>query len=241
MLKNNVIFIVGSKPDAIFPEIKPNLIIAANASIKRVQNYYGKTKIIGILSDQIFSNNDCVGEDGFLEKNRQYIKDSNIDNLVLLKTLPKSKYVAKVEDIINIGSPKIKVLNRWQYVKLIINYVGFLNSFLYMLKTYKIYEIIKTLYQTLRYGKYNPAEVSTGMICLAYAINNFKYSKIYVIGIGIEKDSGYSFTSKARYNIFHIDKDLFFVRSLLKNKIFKNIVFTDKYFNKKINEMKKKI
>ena len=73
MLKNNVIFIVGSKPDPIF--LKLNLtIIAANASIK-VQNYYGKTKIIGILSDQIFSNNDCVGEDGFLEKNRQYIKD----------------------------------------------------------------------------------------------------------------------------------------------------------------------
>jgi len=234
--QNKVVFILGSKPDAYFPKVIPDLIITANSAIKKVQNYYGKVEIISIMSDQIFSDNVIPGEEGFLSNTQVYIKNCKMNKIILLKTLSNSSYVIDINEWLTFE--KYISLSRWEYHKLIMKFVSFKESFIQLVKSENLYNIFKTLYQTLRYGKYNPTEVSTGIISLAYAMDRYLECDIYVIGVGIDEKSGYDFSKKAVYNYFHIPRDIFFIKTLIKKDLVSRIFFTDPELKNNIESWK---
>ena len=223
--KKKVAFVIGSKPDAHFPEVVPDIIITANSAIKKVQDYYGKVEIVSIMSDQIFSNNVIPGEEGFIDDAQFYIKNSQMNKLVLLKTLSKSRYTIDFNEWLIFDN--YVSLTRWGYHRLIFKFVSFKESFIHMIKKEKFNHIFKTIYQTIRYGKYNPTEVSTGILALAFALDRSLEYDIYVIGVGIDQNSGYEFSDNSKYNYFHIPRDIFFIKSLIKNGLINKIFFTD--------------
>ena len=189
------------------------------------------------MTDQIFSDNNILGEEGFIDSSQIFIKNCNINKLVLLKTLPpNSSYVIDFSKWVNFDS--YITLSRWGYHKLIMNFVSFKESFIQMVKSENLYNILKTLYQTIRYGKYNPTEVSTGIIALAYALDRSLENDIYVIGIGIDENSGYVHSDKAVYNYFHIPRDIFFIKSLIKKDLISKIFFTDPELKSNIESWK---
>jgi hypothetical protein len=228
------IFVVGSKPDAIFPEVKPDLVISANSAIKRVQKYYGQVPVISIMSDQVFSDNVIKGEEGYLNDVREYIKGSKTNELVILKTLPKYRIIKKYIDYIEYT--KSKSFTRWEYHKMTINYVSIYDAIESSFQNDSFLFILKTIYQTVRYGKFNPLEISTGMISLVYALFNYKYQKIYIIGIGVNQCSGYSYSNNSVYNYFHVPRDILLFKSLAKKNLLKKLAFTDPYVKELVSD-----
>ena len=231
------IFVVGSKPDAIFPDTKPDIIISANSAIKRVQHFFPSTKLCAIMSDQIFSDNIVRGEEGCLEDNQNYIKDSKMDTLILLKTLKEKRIVIDINSWLNYN--EFLLLHRFNIYKPLLKVISFKDivSQIYINEDFKSFS--KTVYQFIRYGKINPLEISTGMIALLYALENFNYNKIYVVGVGINSKSGYLYTNKGVYNEFHISRDILFIKALIKKNKIKNVKFTDTELKENVEFWKK--
>lgn len=224
------ILVFGSKPNPIIKINKPNIIITANTSIKTIDDYFNHVpNKISILSDQVLSNNEPDHQKGSLNSAREYMRESKCRTLIIIKTLNNNK-ILKPEDYI---SYKKKIyLNPFKYQLYFASKIGLLNNIKDLILSVITFKIFKHIYKSIKLGLYPPFEISTGMIALWYAIDNFPNAQIYVSGIGLNPDSGYVFKTKFRYESYHIKTDEKFLAVLNQKKLLKNVDFDDEMINK---------
>jgi hypothetical protein len=234
-MKRKIIFVIGSKPDAIIPEIKPDKIYFANTSIKMYEGKYDLNITNLVFSNLIFSNNEKKSNNpknpkiGSLKTARDYIRGVKCNDLILLH-ITSRKVVRSKHKIIEDFKQYI-FSNRVHHIyldKVQIGMVKLLNIF-WLLKSFRSIDSIKKnfifLYKLIFNSIFSTIEVSTGVHALYWALENNKDSDIFLIGSGINPNSGYSFKTLNKFSDYHISADLHFVSEVRKRCINNNTIF----------------
>lgn len=207
-MNENLILILGSKPDSKIPDIKVNKIFSANAAAERGRLYrlkYPKTLFCSVVTKK-----------EFLKKNIfDFILNSN-PNELFVRNDENNKFYNNVKiDSLNFMSNK----EQWNFQKKFFKFGVF--SLIWAELNYKrdtFIETIKYFYRTVRYGQF--LGVSTGFFSILLALDEYKESKIIISGIGIEGGKHF-YTSDNTHNYrYKIDKILFrHLKSQYKKKI----------------------
>lgn len=215
------IFIVGSKPDIVYPEnISPDIVVGVNAAISRVQQYKERTKIYGVVSNYIFTekNNDCLV--AYDKIKNSYVNKLYVTALGTITNESRSKFNLTSfvnseveylsEEKLNIGK------NRYFNYKDIFNNYGFIASLKYLKFNFK--------------GKKNRyTHISTGILALSIILEEFKSEKveIYLLGIGIDPTSGHFYDKKQIISDYHLEKDKEFLKNVVKSNNNAKLYATD--------------
>ncbi len=198
------IFIVGSKPDAAFPDVEPDLIYAANGAIARVENYKAAFKVC-VLNRYAFSrgwvNVDAkalgkadklviIGNDYHVVKNNIFDFIGGFDAEVEFDGKEVSRAIKLKQISLN------EVLLAHLFTKV---------NWMRRLRKYRMNAVLGH-------------NISTGAYALGRAVNDHGFSGVnyYLIGIGVGPDSSHFNDSDAAYNNFHSAHDFVFLRSIAK-------------------------
>jgi len=94
------IFVVGSKPDAVFPDVRPDVVIAANGSIRLVQNFVGESQVVGIITNSIL----CDLSDA-TRKTVEILRGCYVDELNVVLFRPRERERFKANAVYSPGPP----------------------------------------------------------------------------------------------------------------------------------------
>lgn len=230
----NIIFIVGSKPDAIFPNVQPNLIVAANGALARVQHYHDNCKIIGVFSKYVFFDSNTLS----LEKN------CKVDKLIIFGSIKKKDYKSNSfvhPERAGIKYNEIKYVSTTRIERIKLTYYNKLFLIKHLLRNYSLSKKLSLCITFLKKRVIKPLKISTGMISLIFAIREIRtYSTIYIIGYGLnsKNNEAHFYDQKKLYNAKkHSYPDLLFIYNLKKKYPYYELMFTDPLTYKKMNEI----
>ena len=197
----------------------PDVIIAANGAISRVQKFYGKCRIIGVVSHSIL-----IGESEVILSTLNVLKLCKVNDLIIVN------YQNKFKDCIDrlkmeITNPQINYLTRGEKSKLILSEVKFKILIKYIFSTRTFPQILKVLLQLIVRNHCEPLRLSTGAICILLALAECLPEELFVIGIGLDAYSSHHYDKNNIYGFGHLESDSFYF-SHLKKKATK-IHFTD--------------
>ncbi|WP_412725929.1 hypothetical protein [Arcobacter sp. 15-2] len=230
--KINKVFIIGSKPDILYPEgIVPDVVVGANVAVQRIQKYKNEATLYGVVSNYIFTKRDKVCTVDYNE-----IKESYVDTLFVtaLKTVTEeSKYnlsqtTFNQNNIIYLNE---KILNKCKN-----KYIS--NKFI--LKNYGLKGLFKYYLYNLKGKKNRFTHISTGMLSLAIMLEQYKNIKmdIYLLGIGIDPNSGHFYDKNIIMSDYHLEKDKEFIKNVVKFNNLINVYATDPLLKKYIESHK---
>ncbi len=219
-----IIFIIGSKPNPTFPNCKPDIAIGVNGAIS-----YSKEK--KFEADEfwgVLSGSSIIGWEERTETTVKAIEDSIVDELIFWydlnkKVPPLEKYLQYSKFI------ELDLEVRSQLVNSFIpNNKKFFSIFSGLIKRPR-----STLIELYNKDFYHGLKPSSGLLAAWYAISRFpQFKKIYLIGIGLDPDSGHFYDGQSRpYGEWHIKADRILYNSLI-NLYGDKVVGTD--FPKKI-------
>lgn len=196
------IFVVGSKPSATFPEHTPDVIIAANGAIKRVQHYCGRAKIIGIIANTLFmKQNDTL----------PVLSGCEVDELIVIDFRNVSR-LDKTPLQSGIKFKHIEHISRLAKTKTELSSVKLNRLLLHNIKRHGVCFVTKELLSLLIKGKWTLYKTSTGIFGIIHAIKSFPDIKtIYAIGIGLNPSEGHFYSSDKQYGSGHIMSDAYFI------------------------------
>lgn len=219
------IFIVGSKPEAIFPNIQPDIVYAVNGAINRVQFLKNKSELIGIISNYVFSLNTEQAK-----LTRTILSDCKVDKLITTSLTLKRKQLLHPKSI-NLLYKNFEHINAYieNYLKLkFVKKNSLLKKIIYDDSIVGIVDFINCV---LTGNKPKELKISTGIFSLVLALSrSTSPADIYVIGIGLEKGSKHFYDQSKVYDPRnkHIDCDKFFLQNINKKKLENSkIIFTD--------------
>jgi hypothetical protein len=223
--KRRVVYVVGSKPDPNFPDMIPDEVYFANAAVKTYSDRFNGIEKNLIISDQIFSNNETNdgklknASIGSLRNTREYIRGVKVDRLWVYSVTSRKNYHGKYKIIENIDD--YIFYNKRECIYLDKIQWGILR--LYSMKDfYKIIKMLKMktfvimIYKMLYKSVLSFMELSTGVLSLYIAINRNVGADIYLIGVGIDPNSGYSYSVNSKYSDYHIYNDILFLKNIIK-------------------------
>ncbi len=206
--KSKSIFVVGSKPVATFPEHMPDVIIAVNGAIKRVQHYYNKTKIIGIIANTLFmKENDTL----------PVLYGCEVDELIVID-FRKASQLHTTPLKSGIKFKHLEHFSRFSKIKSEMSSINVITLLLQKAKSHGVWFVIKELLNLIAKRKWTLYKTSTGIFGVIYAIKRFQDIKeVYAIGIGLNPSEGHFYSSDKQYGSGHIMSDSFFINSFVKH------------------------
>jgi hypothetical protein len=220
---NGTVFIVGSKPGSIMPQItEKDIVVFVNASISRSNELNCRPKMLV----HMFSNSHLVAKTELVRLTIKQYKNRQVG--LSIKILYKNPLTETV-DMRKIGySYHNQILwSREKKEELTSRFVptnAFIRETIAIMFRHPAYFLKQTrlLYSLVRKRE---KHLSTGLLSLVWALNEYGMNKTYVItGIGLDH-SGYSFLQEAPRG--HIFQDTIALRILAKNKFADLIQSTD--------------
>lgn len=211
-MKENLILILGSKPNSKIPNVEVNKIYSANAAAERARFYrtkYPKTSLCSVVSKKEFKKKNIY----------HFILTSKPDELFIRNDLYNKIY--SDTGIKNLDNMSVK--EQWHFQKKFFKFGIF--SLIWAEINYSrdnFLETIKYFYRTIRFGHF--LGVSTGFFSILLALEKHKNFSIIVAGIGIEAGKHFYDSDNSHNYRYKIDKILF---KHLKPEFRKNLISCD--------------
>ena len=253
-------FIIGSRINPIFPDVKPSSIIGINGAIELIEKKYSDfNNVTMVCSPHIFLND--------FNKLKNLYKDQDIDinyldsvgkkilskklNGIIIRPLSDPQHYQEIrnnfidENIIKKNCKNYLNYSYRCYERFILNsfqtnYLNFLIKELLYEKSINYKDLIRSLFNK-NFFILKPFKISTGFLGLMTAINNPLFNPpYYVIGIGIDDSKYENKKSRIALRHNHLYADFKYLKKISKtNSIAEKIYFTDDNLNNKFNNLKK--
>jgi hypothetical protein len=222
------IFVIGSKPDAIFPAVVPSRIYAANGATARAQP---------IASEHDAPLTAVVWKIFFAERKQERhaataaaLDGCRGDRLVISGGGPKN---AQYDPPRSRGLifRREQHLSRLASLRLKLRYASLSRVFNDVLSDLGRGSSKGIFDQIRRKRSVDALGISTGLLATLLALDETAAnSRIYVIGIGIDEDEGQFYDSGGLGRFRHVKADKAMVRDLVRKVPGKRLVFTDPKF-----------
>lgn len=214
------IFVVGSKPEAFFPTVKPDVIYAANAAIKRVSvNNFSEVMLKGVISNYVFNyeSEPCL-------KALELLNGCEVDELIIINALDGPSDIK-----VDLKYKNKTHISRRRRFNLFKKAVGIKNIIFWLARTRSIKVIRKNISSIIEKRELTNLKPSTGMVSLLIALDeNCKSDNFYIIGVGMDGSSAH-FYSSDKYGDKHVHADKMLLKSLLAKGW--KITLCDKMYN----------
>lgn len=201
-------FVVGSKPEAVFPRAMPSVVYAANGAIGRVQTYQSHAEINAVLSSYVLS----TSREGS-GPTREMISQCNVDNIIIVETNNITEDVSLSE--LNLNATSIRRISPIDKSRLVVSQVGLSDT---IRKIYLSTGCVGILKSVINYGLGRPVQgikVSNGLFGMSLCIHEKRdIETIHLIGIGLDAESGHYYDSDKKYGNDHISKDRFYINRI---------------------------
>lgn len=227
---NKTVFVIGSKPDATFPNDTPNIIIAVNGAIKLAQRFAKRNvRIIGIVSDYVFNENNKFCKAAFSQ-----IAGCQVNDLIVIKAAPHSQINKSLHD--KVIYDRLFFINRWERTKTTLKVVRKRELISKLLSQQNLYGWLGHVFYFIKRRQIRAIKVSTGIFGLCMAISQLPSmpKNIWLIGIGLEPGSGHFYEKTKIYPPNHIAADKLVISLILAKHIDTRIRSTDAELNKYI-------
>ena len=200
------VFVVGSKPEAVFPDcIEPDVVYAANGALDRVQKYAKTAKIISVLSSYILSS-----EISTASKTRDIIAGSAADKVVLLTNSAVKRDISL--ESLDIKYHEMIYISPRDRTKLVANQVGYYSSIRQVYRDGGLRSCIAGIYNFMFGRSVQPLKISSGLLGMAIELASTNSAQdIHLVGIGLNANSGHFYDANKSYGRGHIDVDRFYL------------------------------
>lgn len=213
------VFILGSKPDPVFPGVTPDYVYAANGAVALASKFQPHSNLVGVMGRFIFDPN-CT----YADSTREMLRGIQLDKLVLKGSPAKYKDLHTAKDF-HINATKIEYLSK-SSINVLRSSARPTYDNLYISAFLCIDPILARFKLNYRRARFKFEFISTGAIALAYALHQHskEHTMFHVIGIGAKEGSGHFYDLGRPFEL-HGESDLNFFRSIINGP--RNVNFTD--------------
>jgi len=224
------VFIVGSKPDINYPDdVMADVIFGVNGGISRIQNY--NIPSYGVITNLAFTNKDSGCKATF-----DNIKDSIVDKLFVTNLQTQTEESQIRFNQTNLKNADVNYLDEIKLNKIKNKYFPILRVF----KNYGFYGLYKFMKFNIKGKKNKFTHISTGMLALALVLEEYKNEEviIYMLGIGIDPNSGHFYDQNKIISDYHLEKDKEFIKNVVKSNNNAKIYATDSLLSEYLGQLK---
>lgn len=225
---SDVIFVIGSKPQAIFPDVTPTKIYAANGAIARAQEIAQKydVPLTGVLFRRFLS----AQEKERASPTAIALNGCRGDRLIISGGGPKhGRFDTPRARGLQFGSEER--LSRSRSLLLKMRYASVLRIGRDILNLIVKAGWSETFAKVRKTRSLGALGISTGMLAVLLALRESgRSSRVYVIGIGIDVEEGQFYDPNSAGRFRHVDADKAMVRDLVRKIPRDKLIFTDPKF-----------
>lgn len=216
------IFIIGSKPSPIFPDVKPDVVYAANGALTHVQASFETAKIYSVLSDYVL-----FGDTPACEGARTVLKGARCYELILSLSHwhnPAPKDVAEISPVTFDHLTKIRHFEKTTRIIKALKRDVLCSQITRLFKQHPL----RFLYLALFKQQIDGLKLSTGALALSQAMRMYPDAeKYYMIGIGLDVAAAHFYNKGKIYGAQHVLADRLYYQAILSEYGTNKFLFTD--------------
>ena len=216
------IFIIGSKPDPIFPDVKPDVVFAANGALTHAQAAFETAKIISVLSDYVL-----FGDTPACEGAWTVLKGARCHELILSQSHwcnPAPEDVAAISPVTFDHLSKIRHFEKTTRIIKALKRDVLCSQIKRLFK----HQPLRFLYLMLFKQQIDGLKLSTGALALSQAMRMYPDAeKYYMFGIGLDAAAAHFYNKAKIYGAQHVLADGLYYQAILREYGTNKLVFTD--------------
>ena len=220
-MNKQVVFVIGSKPEAVFPDVAPGYVYAANGSIARAQDFLQDAHVTGVVLNRFFAADDRERQ----SSTAKTLKGCQVNRLVISGGARRKSGIDAPGQR-GLTCEQVVRLSRLRSVALKLRHASWgrlLRNLDFRPHPKEDGRLITRISRT----RSLPAlGISTGMLAVLLALKEHPKATIYVIGIGLDPTAGqfHDHTVSLR---FHVEADRVMIDDLRGRVDSRQLVFTD--------------
>ena len=185
-------FIIGAKPDPVFPQVRPDAAYFANAAVAYAERFDAATRKTGVLSDYLLTEDIVVNHLGLL-------REACLDHIVITRAAPVATWPIERTGMRHGSKVELTSLDRQAMTMSVLGRRFLLLAMLSAPFSWR--RKVRSLGSyALRRNELGETKLSTGAFSLVLAIlDQDAPPPYYLIGIGVEP-GGHFYDANHRYD-----------------------------------------
>ncbi len=202
------VWVVGSKPSAMFPNNDPDVIYAANGAMSRIQEY-GEYFRVGVLSSYLLEserNLNSVWEE---------LNGCRVDKLIIARRTPYNPDVNP--DDIGLRPGDVEMIRERVIAFKMVKLLGIYEMLRRVWVSRKVGGLLRAIVNTIIGKPIQDTKLSTGLLCLLLSMDKYNLANYNLIGIGLDPSTGHHYNLGQKYGSDHIDVDRWFLNCIVES------------------------